>query len=394
MILGTGTPRRAADAKSMSTLGRILTFLASLDKLQLGMVLFLSAVGLIFVYWIGVEAERGTESFHRHLFWLVIGLAVYVLCALPDPRRSRIRILAFFVYPVTVLLLIPVLIPGVGLSVNGARRWLGFGLLRIQPSEFSKLGLILALSALFSGTIFDVNRPSGFLTAAGLTLLPFALIVAEPDLGSALVCIPIFLAILFCAGLKWRYLLCGIALVALVGGAAVFSEKVVGRSLLSNYQKSRIDTFLHPDADPTGAGYNVRQAKLAVGSGGVTGKGIGKGVQHPLGYLAKTVANNDFIFSVIAEETGFLGALALLSAYALLFYSVLRTAFVTEETFGRSLCVGVAALLFTHMFINIGMNIGVMPVTGLPLPLVSRGGSFTVVALAALGMVQAVHRHR
>lgn len=392
MISGNGTTRRAAGTKS--PLGKALSFVSSLDMLQVGMVLFLSVVGLVFIHSTGVQAGRGTASFWRQLFWLTAGLAVYVGCALADPRSRRVKTFAFLFYPLTMLLLAAVLVPGVGVRAGGASRWLGFGMLRIQPSEFAKLGLILALATLFSGISFDVNRPWSILAGIALTLIPFLLIVIEPDLGSALVCLPIYLAILFCAGLKWRYLVCGVIVVAALGGAFALNETMGPRPLLSKYQRARITTFLDPDADRTGAGFNARQAKLAVGSGGLTGKGIGEGTQNTLGFLPQSVANNDFIFSVIAEETGFFGALALICGYLLLVYSILRTAFVTEDAFGRSLCVGVATLLFTHMFINIGMSIGVTPVTGLPLPLVSRGGSFTVVALAALGLVQAVHRYR
>jgi rod shape determining protein RodA len=382
------------DDAADSPLRRIFAFLGSLDKTQLGSALLLCAVGLLFIHSTGIQAGRGAAEFWRQFFWLAVGMSAYILCSLPDPRRSRSRILAFFVYPAVILLLILVLIPKVGIRLNGASRWLGFGSLRIQPSEFAKLGLILALSALFSGMMFDVNRPSGITTAVILTLIPFLLIVVEPDLGSALVCLPIFIAVVLCAGLKWRYIVSGAFAVALIGSLFVLNETSGSRPLLTRYQRARITTFLNPEQDRAGAGFNAHQAKLAVGSGGLTGKGVGEGTQNTLGFLPRSVANNDFIFSVIAEETGFFGSLALISIYAMLLYSILRTAFVTDEIFGRSLCVGVAALLFTHMFINIGMNIGVLPVTGLPLPLVSRGGSFTVVALASLGMVQSVHRHR
>lgn len=374
--------------------GRLFAFAASLDALQLGAVLFLSGVGLVFIYSTGMQAGDGAFFFRRQLLWLAVGMAAYFGCALPDLSRRRYRVVAAIVYLLTVAMLVLVLIPGIGIRVYGATRWLGAGPLRIQPSEFAKIGLILALSSLFSSMLFRIDRFSGPLAGAVVTLIPAALIVVEPDLGSAIVCAPVFLAMLFCAGLKWRHILIGALAVALLASAAVLNETMRISPLLSNYQRARIRTFLNPEYDRSGAGYNAYQAKLAVGSGGVTGKGIGEGTQNTLGFLPQTVANNDFIFSVIAEETGFFGALALICAYILLLYSILRTAFLTEDAFGRSLCVGAAAMFFTHMFINIGMSVGVMPITGLSLPLVSRGGSFTVVSLALLGMVQAVHRHR
>ena len=393
-MVSAGTPR--SSAAPQSPLGKLWAFIVSLDKLQILTTVFICAVGLIFIHSVGVQQHpgRGTAAFWRQLAWLAVGMAAYVFCSLPDPRSAHFRVLSFIFYLVTLALLAALLVPGVGIRMNGACRWLGTGTLRIQPSEFAKLGLILALSTLLSSMMFNVNRLGGILTGTILTLIPFVLIAKEPDLGSALVCPPIFLAMIFCAGLKWRYIVCGAVVVTVLGGALVVNETRGYRPLLTDYQRARINTFLHPDADRAGSGYNAYQAKLAVGSGGLTGKGIGAGTQNPLGFLPTTVANNDFIFSVIAEEEGFFGALALLCGYLLLIYSILRTAFIADDAFGRSLCVGVATLIFTHMFINIGMNIGVMPITGLPLPLVSYGGSFTVVALASLGMVQSVHRHQ
>ena len=374
-------------------MGRLRHFISSLDKINLLTVLFLSATGLVFIYSTGIQAGYGAFFFRRQLIWLAVGFATYFLCASPDPQRPEYRVGAILLYLVSVVLLGAVLIPKVGIRVYGATRWLGFGSFRIQPSEFAKMALILALAAVFSSREFKIDRWSGVLTGAVITALPFGLIVVEPDLGSALVCLPIFLAGLFCAGLKWRWIVVGALAVVCICGAVVLNETMRIRPLLSNYQRNRILTFLDPGRDRAGSGYNAYQAKLAVGSGGLTGKGVGAGTQNTLGFLPQTVANNDFIFSVIAEETGFFGALALITGYMLLFYSLLRTAFAADGVFGRLLCTGTAAMLFTHVFVNIGMSVGITPITGLSLPLVSRGGSFTVITLALLGMAQAVHRH-
>ena len=376
-----------------SLVERFRRFISSLDKTNLLTVLFLCATGLVFIYSTGIQAGYGAFFFRRQLIWLAVGFAVYFLCAAPDPRRPKYRVTAILLYLGSLVLLGAVLIPKVGIRVYGATRWIGFGSLRIQPSEFAKMALILALAAVFSSREFRIDRLSGILIGGVITGIPFALIVVEPDLGSALVCIPVFIAGLFCAGLKWRWIVVGILATVFLLGAAVLNETMRIKPLLSKYQRNRILTFLDPERDRAGSGYNAYQAKLAVGSGGLTGKGIGRGTQNTLGFLPQTVANNDFIFSVIAEETGFFGALALITGYMLLFYSLLRTAFAADGVFGRLLCVGTAAMLFTHVFVNIGMSIGITPITGLSLPLVSRGGSFTVITLALLGMAQAVHRH-
>lgn len=388
--------RRAGerDARGAESLfGRLRRFLSSLDKINLLTVLFLSAVGLVFIYSTGMQAGYGAFYFRRQLIWLAVGFAAYLVCSLTDPRRPGLRIAAAVFYLGALILLGAVLIPGVGIRVYGATRWIGFGTLRLQPSEFAKMALILALAAVFSSREFRIDRWSGILTGGVITALPFALIVVEPDLGSALVCVPVLLAGFFCAGLKWRWILIGALAALCICGAAVLNETMRIKPLLSEYQRNRILTFLDPERDRAGSGYNAYQAKLAVGSGGLTGKGIGDGTQNTLGFLPQTVANNDFIFSVIAEETGFFGALALVTGYMLLFYSLLRTAFAADELFGRLLCTGTAAMLFTHVFVNIGMSVGITPITGLSLPLVSRGGSFTVITLALLGLAQAVHRH-
>ena len=376
-----------------SLLERLRRFISSLDKINLLTVLFLSSTGLVFIYSTGIQAGYGAFFFRRQLIWLAVGFAAYFLCATPDPERQGYRVAAVIFYFGSLILLGAVLIPGIGIRVYGATRWIGFGSLRIQPSEFSKMALILALAAVFSSREFKIDRWSGILTGGVITALPFALIVVEPDLGSALVCIPIFLVALFCAGLKWRWIVVGALAVLCICGAAVLNETMRIKPLLSNYQRNRILTFIDPERDRAGSGYNAYQAKLAVGSGGLTGKGIGDGTQNTLGFLPQTVANNDFIFSVIAEETGFFGALTLITGYMLLFYSLLRTAFAADGIFGRLLCADTAAMLFTHVFVNIGMSVGITPITGLSLPLVSRGGSFTVITLALLGMAQAVHRH-
>ncbi|MBO5803038.1 MAG: FtsW/RodA/SpoVE family cell cycle protein, partial [Lentisphaeria bacterium] len=219
-----------------------------------------------------------------------------------------------------------------------------------------------------------------------LTAIPFLLIYKEPDLGTALVLLPIVGAILFSAHLKLRWILA--LLILLMATAPVLYMN------LKPYQKERIYTFLNPESDPTDLGWNAVQANLAVGRGGVTGKGFMEGTHCSLGYLPRTVANSDFIFPVIAEETGFIGAFLLLMLYAVLMFSILRTAMLAPDDFGRYLCVGIGALLITHVAVNIGMCIQLLPITGLPLPLVSYGGSFMVSMMIYLGIIQSVYAHR
>lgn len=375
---------------------RLADFASGIDFLQIGALLCLIGTGLLFIYSTGAQigGDHAASFFFRQLRWIGAGGILWLFCSLIDYRKIQYRILAVLFYLVTIVLL--VLVFFIGVKVYGATRWLSIAPLgmRLQPSEFCKLALVMVLSAMFASPMFKVNRLPCLLLGAGTVALPFVLIVREPDLGSALILLPIYLAILFTAGLKWRYILLAGVAISILGGAVVLNEAMQFRPMLKEYQRDRIRVFLNPELDRTDTGYNSYQARLAVGSGGLTGKGIGEGTQNTLGFLPQTVSNNDFIFSVIAEEVGFLGCLLLLAAYLALFYSIIRTAFLTVDPFGRYLAVGIAGIFFTHCFINIGMSIGLAPVTGLSLPFVSYGGSFMLMGLAACGLLQSVYRYR
>lgn len=375
---------------------RLADFASGIDFIQIGALLCLIGTGLLFIYSTGAQigGDHAASFFFRQLRWIGAGGILWLFCSLIDYRKIQYRILAVLFYLVTIVLL--VLVFFIGVKVYGATRWLSIAPLgmRLQPSEFCKLALVMVLSAMFASPMFKVNRLPCLLLGAGTVALPFVLIVREPDLGSALILLPIYLAILFTAGLKWRYILLAGVAISILGGAVVLNEAMQFRPMLKEYQRDRIRVFLNPELDRTDTGYNSYQARLAVGSGGLTGKGIGEGTQNTLGFLPQTVSNNDFIFSVIAEEVGFLGCLLLLAAYLALFYSIIRTAFLTVDPFGRYLAVGIAGIFFTHCFINIGMSIGLTPVTGLSLPFVSYGGSFFLMLMAACGLIQSVYRHR
>lgn len=402
---------------------KLVQFFTSFDYIQIAAMTVLLAMGVIFIYSTGVQVGTpAAEGYYlRQLQWITIGLCFYLALALVDFRK--IMIPAVFSYPVCIGLLVAVFL--VGTKVWGAQRWIsvpGLGL-RLQPSEFTKLALIFVLAGLFSSRMFTIapeemafrgKKASQWITiliAAALIGLPFALIMKEPDLGSALVLPPIGAAIVFVAGIR-RKLLAWILTLLLAGfflaaanefwpkrevnpatGAVTLTYPGI-HPFLRNYQRERMLTFFDPERDLHRFGYNRHQALLAVGSGGLTGKGIGKGTQNLLGFLPQSVSNNDFIFAVIAEETGFFGCMVLFGAYLMLFYSILRTALTTESPYGRYIAIGVATMLFVHIFINAGMSIGVTPITGLSLPLVSYGGSFMFTVLAALGVLQSVYRFR
>ena len=369
----------------------LFRFLRSLDYLQIAVVAMLLCTGLIFIRSTGIQIDtpESLASFNKQLIWIAIGSVVYFLMAALDYRSFSCRVAMLMGYAVSLILLVVVLF--FGLKIFGATRWLNIFGLRLQPSEPAKLMVIGMLAAIFSAPKFSANKLLCIGMSAAAVGIPFFLIAIEPDLGSSLVLLPVTGMMLFCFGIKWRYVLVGLAAVAAGIGFIVVDSLRENPILLRDYQRDRIKVFLNPGSDLSNRGHNAHQARLAVGSGGLSGTGIGRGIQNELGFLPHTVSNNDFIFSVIAEETGFLGVMFLLLLYLILLYTILRTAFLASG-YGRYIAVGVATLIFCHIYINIGMSIGIAPVTGLPLPLVSYGGSFILTALATLGMVQSIHR--
>lgn len=369
----------------------ILSVLRTLDYLQIAAMVLLLGAGLLFIHSTGVQidTEESRSFFSKQLIWIVTGAGVYTFIAMLDYRSPVCRMVMTGGYLVSLVLLAAVLFFGV--KVFGATRWLNISGFRLQPSEPAKLMVIGMLAELFTIPFLVKNKFYGIISAGVVVGIPFLLIAIEPDLGSALVLLPISGAMLFAYGIKWRYVLLGV--LAITAGTAFilidsFREDPI---LLRNYQRDRIKVFLNPGSDRGNRGHNAFQAKLAVGAGGATGTGIGKGTQNELGFLPHTVSNNDFIFSVIAEETGFWGVTALLTLYALLLYTILRTAFLVSG-YGRYIACGIATLIFCHIFINIGMSIGIAPVTGLPLPLVSYGGSFILTSMTTLGLMQGIYR--
>ena len=366
--------------------------MSKLDYLQLAVVVTLLVTGAVFIRSIGIQIGTASAAnfFQQQLQWIAVGSVLYVIIAAMDYRKIEFRIAAFIFYLLCLFLLGAVLIWGK--EINHATRWLIIGGYRLQPSEPAKVALIMTLAGLFASRSWQVRRWQTFLLTLFALGIPFFLIVIEPDLGSALLLLPIYFSMLFIAGVRWKYVLIGVVAALLIGVVGFLDYSRENPVLLRKYQRDRIRVFLDPQFDIQNRGHQPYQARLGVGSGGLYGKGLGNGTQNALGFLPQMAAHNDFIFSVIAEETGFCGVLLLLLLYAILFYTILRTAFLAPP-YGRLLASGTVVLLFFHVFINIGMSIGVAPVSGLSLPLVSYGGSFIVITMAALGLMQSIRLH-
>ncbi|MFH1305825.1 MAG: rod shape-determining protein RodA [Candidatus Omnitrophota bacterium] len=353
-----------------------------IDRILLCAVMMIAFLGIVFVY--SATWSRGGNGFvsnslvTRQCMWVVTGLVVLFIMANID--YLKVMDIAYFAYGLNLAVLVFILF--FGGERYGAKRWLDLGVFSLQPSEFVKITTILALAA-FLGE--GRERIGTFRNYAGAVLLvapAIVLIFLQPDLGTALVLIPILFAMLFICGEKVKYM----ALTTVIG---VISLPFFW-SLMRGYQKKRLMVFVNPNLDPLGAGYTIIQSKIAIGSGGMFGKGLLNGTQSYLRFLPER--HTDFIFSVIGEEWGFVGAVVLIGLYALVIARGIKIMARADDIYGKTIAAGVVTLIAFQVLVNISMTIGLMPVVGLPLPAISYGGSNTVTALMSVGLLLSVGR--
>ena len=317
-----------------------------------------------------------------HLIRFSLCFALMLILSLID-----IRVWFVLSYPIYVLaLLLLVAVPVIGHESLGAKRWITAGPLSVQPSEIMKIGLVLALARFYHGvSAKDARLSWKLLIPAVLIAAPTLLVAKQPDLGTAILISATGLAIMIMAGLTWRLLVLG-GLAAIVGAPAFVMF------VMKDYQRDRILTFLHPEDDPSGSGYHILQAKIALGSGGFLGKGFGLGSQSQLNYLPEK--QTDFIFATFAEEFGFLGCFTLLALYGVTIAIALRIASISHSHFGRLSAAGLTATFALYVVINAAMVMGLAPVVGVPMPLMSYGGTGMVTVMVGFGLVEAVRVHR
>lgn len=353
------------------------------DWTLLAMIFLLIIIGLINIYSasFSIRDLQQTPPYLRQIKWIMLGLATMALAFLVDYRFIGRH--AYVIYGLCVLLLIVVLFAGH--SSRGSQRWLIVGGFNLQPSELAKLAVILALSKYFDahrlGRDYTIRELYVPLALAGL---PFLLILKQPDLGTALIILLLFASLVFFVGLNWRsflYAACSGALLA-----PLFWH------LLRDYQKERILTFFNPERDPLGSGYHIIQSMIAVGSGGLTGKGFLKGSQTQLKFLPEQ--QTDFIFSVFAEEWGFLGGMVVIFIFASLVFWGLKIVSHSKDYLGALISFGITMLIFWEVFINVGMVLGALPVVGIPLPFLSYGGSSIVVLMTSVGILMNISVRR
>ncbi|KAB2339223.1 rod shape-determining protein RodA [Actinomadura rudentiformis] len=370
---------------------RRLASLRRLDWTLILVVFALSVVGALLVrsatFQLLTEQGKDPEAFFkRHLLNLVIGFVLGGVATVLDYRLLRAYVPILYVLACVGLVL--VLTP-VGSTINGSHSWIVIGGgFQIQPSEFAKVGLVVLLAMLLGeprdGEVGPGRRD--ILLALGLAGIPAVLIMMQPDLGTTLVFCATVLGVLAVSGVRKRWL------TGLVGGAALAAFSAWFFGLLKPYQLARFTAFIDPSADPRGAGYNAQQARIAVGSGGVTGKGLFQGEQTGGHFVPEQ--QTDFIFTVAGEELGFLGAAVIIILLGVVFWRGLRIATQAADFFGTLVATGVVCWMGFQTFENVGMTLGIMPITGLPLPFVSYGGSATFANMIALGLLQAVHVRR
>ncbi|HMO17521.1 MAG TPA: rod shape-determining protein RodA [Oligoflexia bacterium] len=359
--------------------------ISNFDWLLVLFTLILGLIGLIVLGSAGYDPDEDkSAALNSQAIYLVGSWFLFFIATAIGPNGWKR--LSIPVYIVGIILLLYIIFKG-GIVAGGARRWISLGFVRMQPSEIMKLGLILVLSRYFSN--YRDTQKGYHLRNMGIPLLliifPAALILKQPDLGTALCLIAIGMSMLFIAGLRFSTILkLSIPVVILTIPAWHFG--------LKDYQKQRVLTFLAPEQDPLGKGYHAIQSKIAVGSGAVFGKGYRKGTQTQLRFLPEQ--NTDFIFSVLAEEWGFVGSVVVLSLYGMLLMHLLSVASKMADSFSMYVTIGTAALIFWHVFINIGMVIGVLPVVGITLVLLSYGGSSLLTCMILLGIVTGLSARR
>jgi rod shape determining protein RodA len=351
------------------------------DWLLLALVVIVCGIGIVNLYSAGYNRGEGTPLFIKQIYWLAVGLGVMFVTLIYDYRH--LEKLSYPIYILTILLLVAVMFGGK--VVAGSRRWLPMGPFSFQPAELAKIAIILVLATYFSRRprLADM-RLKDLIVPMVLVLIPVGLIIKQPDLGSGILVALVAVSLILFVGVQWRTLV-GCALTMILLSPLTWH-------FLKDYQQQRVLTFLDPGKDPLGAGYHILQSMIAVGSGQFWGKGFLHGTQSQLYFLPEQ--HTDFVFSVFAEEWGFVGSALLLLLYMALAFWGLRVAWDCKDRFGHLLALGVTALIFWQVFINLCMVTGFLPVVGIPLPLFSYGGSSLITTWLGVGFLLNIRMRR
>jgi rod shape determining protein RodA len=365
---------------------REASLLRNLDWTMLAAVAALVGYGLWAIAGITKQDIDGDPNFYvtRQAAYVAVGVLCLVGAVLLDPGIYRRHSQVVF----GVLLGLLVVVPIFGEEIRHTRRWIDIGPFRFQPSEFGKLLLVLFLAAFLAERAKRLSESRTVLTAAGLATVPMFLVFLQPDVGTAVVYAAVLWATLFIAGTRWLHLAVLLAGAALAAAVVLWIAPAMSVDLLEPYQRARITGFTNPSEDPRGSTYNVRQSMTAVGAGQLDGRGVSGATQTNLNYLPEHAT--DFVFASLAEQRGFLGVSVLLLLYLLVIWRAVKTILLARDLFLATVAGGIAFALLVQIFVNVGMTIGMAPITGIPLPFVSAGGSSMVANLTAIGVLQAI----
>jgi len=345
------------------------------DWLLMGAVFFLIATGLVTMFTLG----EGSAFFTRQILWVAISFCVMLLVSQIDSKVFHRTSVIMGLYMAIIGLLLGLFV--VGSAFQGAQSWFSVGALSLQPAEFAKLTLILLLAKYFSRRHIEIKQFKHILISGIYTAILFLLIMAQPDFGSAIIIFSIWFGMVLFSGISWKHLT-----ILGLSGAGAFA--FLWTNIFEGYQKARIISFLNPLQDLQGAGYNAYQSMVSVGSGGFLGKGFGFGTQSRLAFLPEY--QTDFMFAAFAEEWGFVGAVIVILLFAFILYRILRVALVASGNFEKLYAIGFTVFLLTHITIHIGINVGLLPVTGITIPFMSYGGTHMLVLFIGLGILFAM----
>ncbi len=345
------------------------------------MLLLGISMAVLYSISMAIQNEGGLSIFWRQLIFIAVGLLFMVGFSRINYQTLKLR--STVIYFLTLIVLLGVLI--FGRTIRGTAGWIGFGSFHIQPVEIAKLALIIFLASFISQKKMELEEAGRLIASLVLSGALIFLVLKQPDFGSAMVLVGIWLGTTLVCGISKKKIIVMVLLALFVSFAGWF--------VLQPYQKDRVLSLIHPETiDPRGAGYNVIQAMIAVGSGGLTGKGIGHGSQSQLNFLPEK--HTDFIFASIAEELGLFGSLLVIGLYLLMFYRMRIIAINAPDNFSYLVVVGIMSMFFVQILENIGMNIGIMPVTGIPLPFLSYGGSSLIMVLTSIGILNNIYSHK
>lgn len=354
------------------------SYFRDIDVPLLFVILAIAVVGLVNMYGI----TGGESLFKKQIALTGIGIAVMIFLSLFNYRYLKnysLPVLLLYIFSILLLIL-----TFYSRSIRGTNSWIIFGNLTFEPAELTKLFLIVLMAKYFSHKHVHIRSLSHIIASAVYFIIPAAIIINQPDLGSAIILTLIWASLLIAAGISKKHIFI-LLIIASVGAVGAWNF------VLKPYQKVRVVSFLDQNEDPLGSGYNLNQSKIAIGSGSWFGNGLGKGSQANLGFLPEP--HNDFIFAALVEQFGFAGGLGVLGLILFMVYRIIVIGSSTSANFGKLFSVGIAVFIFSHVFVSVGVNIGLLPVTGLPFPFLSSGGSNFVAIMAGLGVLQSIHRY-